>query len=99
VLISWDSVDGFNTYVVQISADQESWTILSDSCTDTSIMLGYYQVGPFYARVAVVYLGNIWGWGYGDGVYMPANLTEYAHVSSDGYVSISSDGYVSLYRG
>ena len=99
ITISWDTVSGFDTYIVQYSQDGETWTTLSGSTTATSALVGSYMSGYFYARVAVVYNGCIWSWGESAATWMPSSTLGFIYVTSDNFIDTTSDGYKMVFQG
>lgn len=99
ITISWDAVSGFDTYIVQYSQDDETWTTLTGSTTATSALVGSYMSGYFYARVAVVYNGCVWSWGTSAATWMPSSTSEFVYVTSDNFVDTTSDGYKMVFQG
>lgn len=99
ITISWDAVSGFGTYIVQYSTDGETWTTVTSSTSTTSVKVGSYVSGTFYAHVAVVYNGNIWAWGYSDETYMPASTLEYVYVTIDNFIDTTADSYKYVSQG
>ena len=99
ITIAWDSVSGFDTYMVQYSQDGETWTTLTGSTTATSALVGSYMSGYFYARVAVVYNGCVWSWGTSAATWMPSSALEFVYVTSDNFIDTTSDGYKMVFQG
>jgi hypothetical protein len=91
ITISWDAVIGFDTYTVQYSSDGETWSTITGSTASTSTMVGSYPTGTFYARVAVVSDGCVWGWGYSPVKYMPSNTHQFIISTVDNFIIASSD--------
>lgn len=96
ILISWTPVTGFTEYSVDYSTDGNTWTNITTT-TYSSVLLGFYAPGPFYARVGIVYNELVWIYGYSDIENMPEDIYEYIHISSDGYLEITADGYLPIH--
>ena len=99
ITISWNAVENFDTYSVQYSQDGETWTTVTASTTSTSIRIGSYLSGYFYARVAVVYNGNVWSWGESVATWMPSSTLGFIYVTSDNLIDTTSDGHKMVFQG
>lgn len=99
ITISWNPVNHFDTYIVQYSQDGETWTTVTASTTSTSVRIGSYLAGNFYARVAVVYNGRIWKWGISAATWMPVSTTGFIYVTSDNFIDTTADSYKYVSQG
>jgi sugar lactone lactonase YvrE len=98
--ISWTSDGVARRFMVQYSLDYgATWITAASSATGTSFVVDSYEVGTVYARVAAVYNGTIWDYGYSGPTYMPASTNGFIYVTSDNYIDVTTDNYKYVSQG
>lgn len=99
-LISWTSVGSDLPYIVQTSIDAgATWQTVTSTESGTSVLTGDYVSGTYIARVAAIYKGISWAWGYSESTYLPPNLTQGIISSNNDFVMVSSDGKIMAFYG